>query len=223
MTEENEMKGRLIFVNSPKKVYTASSTGTVLAKNITATHSLLKQISSKLYRPKLLHGLLEDDPEQRLQSCEIMCYQISGEPDLLDMIVWLDAACFKLSHNCVYWTEEKSRLTIQMQLNQPGVTVWGAISIEGVVGPNFFHGTVDGKNFLNMLRDVVVSQFRTRTNFNELYFQQDGRTPHCASVVSHYLDDVFLHHWIGQRGSIDWPPRSPDLKPMDFFFRRNEK
>ena len=24
--------------------------------------------------------------------------------------------------------------------------------------------------------------------------------------------------WIGRRGSIDWPPRSPDLTPMDFFF-----
>ena len=30
-----------------------------------------------------------------------------------------------------------------------------------------------------------------------------------------YLDDTFLH-WIGRRGTIEWPPRSPDLTPCDF-------
>jgi hypothetical protein len=42
-------------------------------------------------------------------------------------------------------------------LNQPGVTVWGALSSEGVLGPVFF----DGNSYLNMLRDVVVPQLRT--------------------------------------------------------------
>ncbi|KYN06954.1 hypothetical protein ALC62_02077, partial [Cyphomyrmex costatus] len=23
--------------------------------------------------------------------------------------------------------------------------------------------------------------------------------------------------WIGRRGAIEWPPRSPDLTPLDFF------
>ena len=69
-----------------------------------------------------------------------------------------------------------------------------------------------------MLRDVVVAQLRTRANFAELYFQQDGATPHYALLVRNYLDNIFPLHWIGRRGSIDWPPRSLDLTPMDFFF-----
>jgi hypothetical protein len=64
-------------------------------------------------------------------------------------------------------------LTIQSQSNQPGVTVWGALSSEGVIGPVFFDGTVDGNNYLNMLRDMVVPQFKTKAYIAELYFQQD--------------------------------------------------
>jgi len=68
------------------------------------------------------------------------------------------------------------------------------------------------------LHDMVVPQLRTRANFTELYFQQDGATPNYALLVRNYLDIIFPLHWIGQRGSIDWPPRSPELTIMDFFF-----
>jgi hypothetical protein len=49
-------------------------------------------------------------------------------------------------HNCVYWPEENPHLTIRSQLKQLGVTVWGALSSEGVLGPVSFDGTVDGNN-----------------------------------------------------------------------------
>jgi hypothetical protein len=67
-----------------------------------------------------------------------------------------------------------------------------------------------------MLRDAVVPQLRTRANFAELYFQQDGAAPHYALLVTNYLD-IFPLHRIGRRGNIDWPPRSPDLTPIYFF------
>ena len=109
-------------------------------------------------------------------------------------------------------------MTIRSELNHPDITVWGALSSEGVLGPVFVDGTFDGNNYLNMLRDVVVPQLRTRVKFAELYFQQYGATPHYALLVRNYLDNIFPLRWIGRRGSIDWPPRSPDLTPMDFFF-----
>ncbi|PSN47439.1 hypothetical protein C0J52_01928, partial [Blattella germanica] len=32
-----------------------------------------------------------------------------------------------------------------------------------------------------------------------------------------FLDDYLQGHWIGRRGPIEFPPRSPDLTPMDFY------
>jgi hypothetical protein len=33
-----------------------------------------------------------------------------------------------------------------------------------------------------------------------------------------YLNQTFSQRWFGRRGSIEWPPRSPELTPMDFIF-----
>ena len=31
------------------------------------------------------------------------------------------------------------------------------------------------------------------------------------------LDNAFPAHWIGRGGPIAWPPRSPDMTPLDLF------
>lgn len=144
--------------------------------------------------------------------------------DILDKIVWSDEATFKLSgsvnrHNCVYWADENPHKVVEKQLNQPGVTVWGSISSCGVVGPVFFDRTVTGVNYLEALQRQVVPELQNGPlDFGTLLFQQDGAPPHYATIVREYLNSTFPERWIGRRGPIEWPPRSPDLTPMDFFF-----
>jgi hypothetical protein len=45
----------------------------------------------------------------------------------------------------------------------------------------------------------------------------DGALAHYASNVRDWLDENFPARWIGRRGAIDWPARSPDLSPADYF------
>uniref|UniRef100_A0A0L8G0U6 Tc1-like transposase DDE domain-containing protein n=1 Tax=Octopus bimaculoides TaxID=37653 RepID=A0A0L8G0U6_OCTBM len=57
--------------------------------------------------------------------------------------MWSDEASFKLNtmincHNCVIYATENPHLTYEQQLNQPGVTVWGALSPDGLLGSIFF-------------------------------------------------------------------------------------
>jgi len=35
--------------------------------------------------------------------------------------------------------------------------------------------------------------------------------------VREYLSNALPDHWIGKGGVINWPARSPDLNPLDFF------
>ena len=51
----------------------------------------------------------------------------------------------------------------------------------------------------------------------ELYFQQDGATSHTAIVTINLLKDTFGERLISRNGPINWPPRSCDLTPPDFF------
>lgn len=50
-----------------------------------------------------------------------------------------------------------------------------------------------------------------------MWFQQDGAPAHFGLRVQRLLDEIFPNRWIGRRGTIEWPPRSPDLRPLDFF------
>ncbi|KAG8274617.1 hypothetical protein J6590_103969 [Homalodisca vitripennis] len=51
-----------------------------------------------------------------------------------------------------------------------------------------------------------------------VFYMQDGAPPHYLSDVRDFLNDRIPGQWIGRDAPIAWPPRSPDLTPLDFFF-----
>ena len=54
----------------------------------------------------------------------------------------------------------------------------------------------------------------------DFYYQQDGAPvapPHFALHVCELVDSEFPSRWTECCGAIKWPPRLPDLTPMDFF------
>ncbi|GBM37372.1 hypothetical protein AVEN_48145-1 [Araneus ventricosus] len=46
--------------------------------------------------------------------------------------------------------------------------------------------------------------------------QQDGAPPHYGNIVREFLDTTFSQQWIGRGAVMAWPPRSPDITPLDF-------
>ena len=50
-----------------------------------------------------------------------------------------------------------------------------------------------------------------------LWFQHDGASAHFALNLREYLNNVFPNRWIERGGPVQWPPRFPDLAPMDLF------
>ena len=54
---------------------------------------------------------------------------------------------------------------------------------------------------------------------NSTVFQQDGAPPHIKHNVMEYLERVFTSNRVISRYfDFTWPPRSPDLNPLDFWF-----
>ncbi|GFS99171.1 uncharacterized protein TNCV_1600161 [Trichonephila clavipes] len=51
----------------------------------------------------------------------------------------------------------------------------------------------------------------------ELWFQQDGATCHTAHATIDLLKDTFGDRLISRFGPVNWPPRSCDLTPLDYF------
>lgn len=51
-----------------------------------------------------------------------------------------------------------------------------------------------------------------------MLLRNDGCLAHYARDVRNYLDETYHRRWIGRLGPILWPPRSPDLNPLDFYY-----
>ncbi|GFU23729.1 putative transposable element [Trichonephila clavipes] len=51
----------------------------------------------------------------------------------------------------------------------------------------------------------------------ELWFQQNGATCHTARATIDLLKDTFGYRLISLFGPVNWPPRSCDLTPLDYF------
>ena len=71
--------------------------------------------------------------------------------------------------------------------------------------------------YLNFLQQSVMPSIREDFEDEEFYFQQDGAPPHYHSDVRSLLDKFLPNTWIGRRGFVEYPPRSPDLTLLDFF------
>ncbi|KFM70121.1 hypothetical protein X975_02734, partial [Stegodyphus mimosarum] len=85
-----------------------------------------------------------------------------------------------------------------------------------VIGPFFFtEETVLSVVYLDMLENFVFPQLEELPP--DVFLQQDGAPPHWGTIVRSSLNDHFTGRWIGRGSPIPWPPRSPDITPLDFF------
>ncbi|GFU58703.1 hypothetical protein TNCV_932491 [Trichonephila clavipes] len=75
-------------------------------------------------------------------------------------------------------------------------------------GHSFLQTTTPRQHFIPELNNHDVQ---------ELGFQQDGATCHTARATIDLLKDTFGDRLISRFGPVNWPPRSCDLTPIDYF------
>ena len=105
------------------------------------------------------------------------------------------------------------------------VMVWAGLCGNGtMIGPFFFNGSVNGESYLEMLNEKVLPQLLGAFNnlfntdhFNQLWWAQDGAPAHNLLAVRQWLEEFFRNRIIALHHDIEWPPRSPDLTPCDYF------
>jgi hypothetical protein len=76
---------------------------------------------------------------------------------------------------------------------------------------------VDGRIYYELLNGKLWPVICNNPELPEALFQQDGAPGHWALTLRGWLNTHFPNKWIVRDGPIAWPPRSPDLTPLDFF------
>ena len=174
------------------------------------------------YKMAIVQELSERDFNSRRNACEVLLEVVPENA----IVFFSDEAHFHLcgsvnKQNMRYWAYTNPRELHQRPLHSPKVTVWCAISSSGIIGPWFCEEnevavTVNSHRYVNMLQDFVFPRL-DELDLEDIWFQQDGATAHTARASMAVLREHFPERLISIRGDLEWPARSPDLNPCDFF------
>ncbi len=114
-----------------------------------------------------------------------------------------------------------------LNINREQLTVWIGLCGNGqIIGPFFFNINIDGLTYLEMINNDVIPQLehhferQIQGTFRNLWWVQDGAPAHRLIAVWERLRELFGQRVIALHHNVEWPPRSPNLTPCDFFLWR---
>lgn len=219
LSRENMTRVQELFERAPRTSIRKASLQLNLSRS--SIQRILKDAAFKPYKIQNVQALNPEDVDVRLEFAEEMIDRIETDRNLLSLIIFSDEAHFQLDgkvnkQNCRIWGKENPHEIQEVPLHSPRVTVWCGMWSQGLIGPFIFKGNVTKDSYLDLLKNFLWPHVCDLPEINKIIFQQDGAPPHFSKEVRAWLDASFPGRWIGRRGPISWPPRSPDLTPCDF-------
>lgn len=192
----------------------------------TTVFQVLKEQLLYPYHLQKVHELNPNDFPARVVYANWVLQQQRNVPSFIGSVLFTDEAGFNKngiinSHNLHVWAEENPHSTIiaRYQHQFPAINVWAGIIGNSLIGPFVLPARLNGPLYLEFLQNNLQEllenvPIETRQN---MWFMHDGAPPHFSVAVREHLNNVFPNHWIGRAGPVAWPPRSPDLNPLDFY------
>lgn len=176
----------------------------------------------KLYpfRLQKIQHLLPTDYPLRLN----FSHWLLDNADKLSSILFTDEATFTRngvfnSRNSHLWSVENPHGTVESSFQHRfHVNVWCAIIDDKILGPFVINGNLTGRIYEQFLKNdlpVLLEDIPLQKRL-QVIFQHDGATPHFSLLARNHLNANFVN-WIGRGGPVNWPPRSPDFSPLDYF------
>jgi len=178
------------------------------------------------YKVQITQQLKPADHSRRHRYASWVLEQLTINTGFSNNIFFSDEAHFSLGgyvnkQNCRIWGSENPQVIEEMPLHPDKVTVWCALWSKGVIGPYFFEDangqtvTVNSERYGRMIRDFFWPAIEDH-DLDDMWFQ-DGATSHTTRPIMALLREKFPGRVISRFGDVNWPPRSCDLTPLDFF------
>lgn len=183
---------------------------------------MLRVQSLHPYHYQRVHALRPQDFLPRMEFSE----WIRNHGELVPFIIWSDEATFTRGgvfniHNHHFYAEENPRVVRRGNFqNRFSVNVWAGILNNTLFGPIEIPARLNANEYLNFLEthlENILDDLPLNVR-NQLHFQHDGAPAHYGINVRNWLHERLPGRWIGRGGPISWPPRSPDLNPLDYYF-----
>ncbi|XP_073828918.1 uncharacterized protein [Musca autumnalis] len=186
-----------------------------------------KDMNLHAYKVQLAQELKPFDHSKRREWAEWWQEMATVDDQFSKKIICSDEAHFHLSglvnkQNSRNWANENPRVIVEKPMHPQRVTVWCGLWAGGIIGPYFFQNeagqavTVNGVNYRETITNFLCPELEDM-DVDDMWFQQDGATCHTANETMALLHNKFNGRVISRYGDVNWPPRSCDLTPLDFF------
>ena len=178
------------------------------------------------YKIQLTQELKPNDHSLRRNFADWVLEQLEVDANFGEKIIFSDEAHFWLNgfvnkQNCRIWGESNPQQMQQLPMHPEKLTVWCGLWSGGIIGPFFFKNdggatvTVNGIRYRAMIKEFLFPKLDD-IDADDIWFQQDGATCHTANETMNLLKK-FGESIISRNGPVNWPPRSCDVTPLDFF------
>lgn len=187
-------------------------------------HSILRRNLLRPYHIQRVQELTENDRPLRLTFCNWFRERVEEDVNFCAKILFTDECCFTRYgimnyHNTHYWADANPHAIRQHHFQHRfSVNVWAGILGDTFLGPYVLPERLNGATYLQFLQNVLPDYLDDVPLGirRQIWFMHDGAPPHFSRAVRDFLNATYPR-WIGRGGPRTWPPRSPDLNPLDFF------
>lgn len=177
------------------------------------------------FRYQRVQGLIPTDYPPRVQFSTFFLNQLRHTRNFSSRILFTDEAQFTRDgmfnhHNLHSWADENPHVIRQHGYQHRfSINVWAGIVADQLIGPHILPSRLTGAIYTTFLQQTLPELLEhVQPNVRRrLWFQHDGAPAHFARDARQVLDTNYPNRWIGRGGPVPWPPRSPDLTPLDFF------
>jgi len=177
------------------------------------------------YHIQRVQTLNPPDFRARLEFCRWILRKQARNVNLIANILFTDEAGFTRDgifnfHNTHQWADENPHAIVESRHQQRfSLNVWLGILGDRLIGPVVLPDRLTGPAYQNFLMNTLPPLLEdVPLNLRAAsWFMHDGAPPHFSLAVREYLNQMYQERWIGRGGPVAWPPRSPDLNPLDFF------
>ena len=175
------------------------------------------------YKIVLAQELKSQDHRMRREFADWALQMLANDPNFGQKIIFTDEAHFWLNgyvnkQNCRFWDAHNPQMFEEASMHPQRLTVWCGLWHGGIIGPYFFRNeegvavNVNGEQYRKMLTEFLWPELDS-IDITEMWFQQDGATCHTRDVMLDLIKEKFGFG----RSFVNWPPRSCDLTPLDYF------
>lgn len=224
-TRTAELEEQILAYMEERPEASTREVGLLMGINHYTVSRILNDEGMHPYHYTKVQALYPEDFPKRLHFCRWLLHELDTDPDFISRILWTDECIFSRDgvinlHNLHQWGTVNPHATfVRAHQHRFSINVWSGILNDRLMGPVMLPNRVNGADFLQFL-SIDLQDLLDDLPLNllpNLWLQLDGAPPHFAAPVRQWLNDNFTGRWIGRLGPISWPPRSPDLNPLDFF------